>query len=185
MGCILLAILAIVPIFALNFFDKLILSEVLQSKKTYFILGVFIIITYVICGFCSFLGFIFGIFVPISGYEEPQIVSSTELVNLRDETISEGSKGVFYISIPENNSYTYYVEIDSPYTSDSQKAYKSNTISSNNVTIIEDNSYTNAKLDTYVTYGKKSFWTFAIGVKKYEYVFYVPTGTIVQNVSLG
>lgn len=37
----------------------------------------------------------------------------------------------------------------------------------------------------YVRYGKKSFWTFAVGAKKYEYIFYVPTDTIVRDVSLG
>lgn len=31
--------------------------------------------------------------------------------------------------ISGNNSYTYYVEVDSTYVSNSQKAYKSNTIS--------------------------------------------------------
>lgn len=132
----------------------------------------------------AILGISVGIFRPLSGYEEPQIDSTTKLVSLRDETISEGS-GLFYISISGNNSYTYYVEVDSPYASDSQKAYKSNTISSNNVTIIEDDSYTDAKLITYVKYGKKSFWTFAVDCKEYEYVFYVPTGTIVRDVSLG
>lgn len=131
------------------------------------------------------LGIFEGIFRPLSGYEEPQIDSTTKLVSLRDETISEGSRGLFYISISGNNSYIYYVEVDSPYASDSQKAYKSNTISSNNVTIIEDDNYIDAKLITYVRYGKKSFWTFAVDCKEYEYVFYVPTGTIVRDVSLG
>ncbi len=83
----------------------------------------------------AILGISEGIFRPLSGYEEPQIDSTTKLVSLRDETISEGS-GLFYISISGNNSYTYYVEVDSPYVSDSQKAYKSDTISSDNVTII-------------------------------------------------
>ena len=32
---------------------------------------------------------------------------------------------------------------------------------------------------------KKSFWTFAAGAKTYEYVFYVPTGTIARDVSIG
>ena len=77
------------------------------------------------------------------------------------------------------------MEVDSTYASNSQKAYKSNTISDSDVTIVEDDNYTDAKLVTYVRYGKKSFWTFAVGAKKYEYIFYVPTGTIVRDVSLG
>mgnify|MGYP006907993521 FL=1 len=131
------------------------------------------------------LGLIGGITCAVSGYGEAQIESTTELVSLRNDTVSKGTGGLFYISISGNNSYTYYVEVDSTYASNSQKAYKSNTISDSDVTIVEDDNYTDAKLVTYVRYGKKSFWTFAVGAKKYEYIFYVPTGTIVRDVSLG
>ena len=126
-----------------------------------------------------------GIIEPVSGYEEPKIASTTELVSLRDEVVSEGEGRLFYVSISGTNSYTYYVEEDSPYLSGSQKAYKSKTISNSNVTIIEDNDCVEAKLVTYVKHGKKTFWTFAAGAKKYEYVFYVPVGTIARDVSLG
>ena len=126
---------------------------------------------------------VLGIFVPISGYEEQKMVSTTELVSLRDDVTTEG--GILYVSISSTNSYTYYVEVDSPHISESQKAYKSHTISSNNVTIVEDDSYDSARLDTYVTCGKKSFWTFAAITEQYEYVFYVPTGTIARDASLG
>ena len=134
---------------------------------------------------CLIAGIALGITAPVSGYEEPKKDSTIELVSLRDDTTSEGKGSLFYVSISGTNSYTYYVEVDSPYASDSQKAYESNTISSSNVTIIEDDKYTDAKLVTYVMHGKKSFWTFAGGAEKYEYVFYVPTGTIVRDVSLG
>jgi len=130
-------------------------------------------------------GIVLGIFVPVSGYKEPEMVSTTELVSLRDDTVSEGTGRLFYVSISGTNSYTYYVEVDSNYASNSQKAYNSKTISDSNVTIVEDDSYTEAKLVTYVRHGKKSFWTFAAVAKKYEYVFYVPTGTIARDVSLG
>lgn len=116
----------------------------------------------------------FGMYSDVSGYEEPEKVSTTEIVSVRDEVISEGI-----------NSYTYYVEVDSPYASNSQKAYESKTISKNKVTIVEDDSYTEAKLVTYLRHGKKSLWTFAIRTETYEYVFYVPTGTITQDVSVG
>lgn len=134
---------------------------------------------------CFLGGIVVGIFIPVSGYEEPQQVSTTELVSLRDDTVSEGTGRLFYVSISGTNSYTYYVEVDSDYASNSQKAYKSKTISGSNITIVEDDNYTDAKLVTYVRHGKKSFWTFAAGIKKYENVFYVPTGTIARDVSLG
>ena len=134
---------------------------------------------------CVIFGIVIGIFAPVSGYGEPEVVSTTELVSLKDDTVSEGTGRLFYVSISGTNSYTYYVEVDSTYASNSQKAYKSYTISDNNVTIVEDDSYTDAKLVAYVRYGKKSFWTFAVGAKQYEYVFYVPTGTIVRDITLG
>lgn len=133
---------------------------------------------------CVITGFFSGITKPVSGYEEPQIVSTTELVSLRDNAVSVGDTRLFYVSFSGTDSYTYNVEVNSPYVSNSQKAYKSNTISGSNVTIVEDDSCTSAKLVKYVMYGKKSFWTFAAGAKKYEYVFYVPTGTIARDVSL-
>ena len=134
---------------------------------------------------CVIFGFIEGITEPVSGYKEPEVVSTIELVSLRDTTISKGTGKLFYVSISGTNSYTYYVEVESTYASNSQKAYKSITISDSNVTIVEDDYYTDAKLVTYVRHGKKSFWTFAVGAKKYEYVFYVPSGTIAQFVSIG
>ena len=133
---------------------------------------------------CVIAGFYVGIVKPVSGYGEAEVVSTTELLSLRDDTVSEGTGRLFYVSISGTNSYTYYVEVDSEYASNSQKAYKSKTISSSNVTIVEDDSYTDAKLVTYVRYGKKSFWTFAAGAKQYEYVFYVPKGTIARDVTL-
>ena len=135
--------------------------------------------------FLVIFGFYAGITEPVSGYEEPKIVSTTELISLRDETVSSGKGSLFYVTVSGKNSYTYYMEVDSDYASGSQKAYKSKTISGTNVTIVEDDSYTEANLVTYVRHGKKSFWTFAVGAKEYEYVFYVPTGTIVRDVSLG
>ena len=151
-----------------------------KNPEVYFGAGLMVIAI-----ICVISGFVAGIIEPVSGYGETQIVSTTELVSLRDDAVSEGTGRLFYVSVSGTNSYTYYVEVDSPYASNSQKAYKSNTISDSNVTIVEDNSYTDAKLVTYVRYGNKSFWTFALGAKQYEYVFYVPTGTIVRDVSLG
>ena len=80
-----------------------------------------------------------GIVEPVSGYCEPEKVSTTELISLRDDVEVEGTGRLLYVSISGTNSYTYYVEVDSPFASDSQKAYKSNTISDNNVRIKQSN----------------------------------------------
>lgn len=99
---------------------------------------------------CVIAGFYAGIAEPVSGYGEAEVISTTELVSLRDDTVSEGTGRLFYVSISGTNSYTYYVEVDSEYASNSQKAYKSKTISGSNVTIVEDDSYTDAKLVSYL-----------------------------------
>ena len=129
-------------------------------------------------------GFILGLVVPVSGFHETELTSTTKLVSLSDQTISSGS-GLIYVSISGENSYTYYVEVENQYGSDTSKAYKSKTISGSNITIIEEENYTDATLRVYETKAKRSFWTFALDSTKTEYVFFVPKGTIARNVSLG
>ncbi len=136
-----------------------------------------------ICALALFVGGVYtGIRKPVSGYEEPKLESTTELVCLRDE----GTTTPIYLSISDNNSYTYLV-VDDSYISNSQREYeyKTNTISSSNVKIIEDDNCDYARLETYVRKGKKTFWTFAAGAKQYEYVFYVPKGTSVYYAPTG
>lgn len=175
MGCIL------VGIFATALVSGVIFAYMNLSKDPVdAIIGVFGVLAFG----CFISGFAFGITEPVSGYGEPHVFSTTELVGLKSDTISEGTDRLCYVSISGTNSYTYYVEVDSAYASNSQKAYSCNTISDSNVSIVEDDNCTDAKLVTYVKYGKKSFWTFAVGAKQYDYVFYVPTGTIARDVSL-
>ena len=128
-------------------------------------------------------GILVGVFVPVSGFHEFEENSRIELISLSDQTISTG-EGLLYVSITGENSYTYYVEVDNKFGDSGTKSYKSETISGNNITIVEGDNYKGATLVTYVAEGKKSFWTFALDDAT-EYVFYVPTGTIARNVSLG
>ncbi|MBE5812825.1 MAG: hypothetical protein E7314_04140 [Clostridiales bacterium] len=131
------------------------------------------------------IGITVGVFVPVSGYEEKVSVEEIELVNLSDRTVSTGG-GVIYISVEANNSYSYYVEVESEFAEGDSKSYKNYVISGENVTIIEDDSYTTPKLVKYEGKAKRSFWTFAAFCKPdVEYVFYVPTGTVVRNISVG
>jgi hypothetical protein len=53
------------------------------------------------------------------------------------------------------------------------------------VTVVEDDSYTDAKLVIHTFKPKMTFWSFWCWDKKVEYVFYVPTGTVVRNISVG
>ena len=129
------------------------------------------------------VGIVVGIFVPVSGFHAFEETARIELVSLSDQTISTG-KGIIYVAITGENSYTYYIEVDNKFGASNTKAYKSQTITGNNITIVEGDIYEGATLVIYEAKSKKSFWTFALNTKT-EYVFYVPTGTISRNVSLG
>jgi len=125
-----------------------------------------------------------GIIVPTE-FSEPELYSTIDLVSLSDETVSSG-RGMIYVSISGANSYTYYVEVESPYGDSTSKSYKSNTISGNNITVVESDEFMDAKLAVYKSIPKKDFWSFRCFERpKYEYVFYVPKGTIDMNFHLG
>lgn len=126
-------------------------------------------------------GILLGLFLPATSYEETS--ETIELVSLTDSVASTGNGVLFYVSVDATNHYTYYTEVETKYAEGNAKAYKSYTVSGN-VVIVEDDSYTEAKLVIYKKIAKSSFWTFG-GPDEVEYVFYVPTGTVARNVSVG
>ena len=118
-------------------------------------------------------------------YEEGKKVEEFELVSLRDDVTSVSKGNRRYISIYAENSYTYYLEVELPESYGEGTPYKSYTISEKNVFIVEDDKYIdNAKLVKYVRKPVENFWTSVVLVDKEEYVFYVPTGSIVKDISL-
>ena len=126
-----------------------------------------------------------GLFVS-TGYKPKQETETIELINLSDEVSVNGEKGLFYITINSENSYTYYTQIESEFADKNSKAYVSNTISGeNNVTIVEEEECINPRLVTYVEKAKITFWSFGIGKKRVYYVFYVPQNTVIHNLELG
>ena len=137
----------------------------------------------------SILAVIAGIFAGIfvsTGYKPKQETETIKLINLSDEVSVNGAKGLFYITVNPENSYTYYTQIESEFADENSKAYVSNTISGeNNVTIIEEEKCLNPRLVTYVEKSKITFWSFGIGEKRIYYVFYVPQNTVIHNYELG
>ena len=131
---------------------------------------------------CLLVGCAMGV-LPWNGYEEMVESEVVELVSLRDDTVSEGG-GLLYVSISGENHYSYYTEVETPFATGNSKAYIGNTISGDNIIIVEDDDCSSAKLVTYSAKIKKSFWSYGKGAT-YRYVFYVPTGTIARNISLG
>jgi hypothetical protein len=98
-----------------------------------------------------------GIFAPVGGYKES--TKTIELISLNDGVASTGNGGMFYVSISVDNHYTYYTEVDSKYAEGSAKAYKSYVVAGN-VTVVEDDSYTDAKLVIHTFKPKMTFWSF-------------------------
>jgi len=135
----------------------------------------------------------FGLIIGIYGsiidsidwkYEEGQKVEEYEIVSLREEITSVGEGNRKYISIYAENSYTYYLETELPSSYGEGTPYEPFTISGEKVFIVEDDKYiNNAKLIKYVCKPKNRFWNSGIKFSKVEYVFYVPAGSIVKNIS--
>jgi len=143
----------------------------------------------VIIAIILIFGLIIGIYCAIIDsidwkYEEGQKVEEYELVSLREEITSVGEGTRKYVSIYAENSYTYYLEVELPASYGEGTPYESYTVSGENVFIMEDDAYiNNAKLVKYVCKPKNRFWNSGIVSNKEEYVFYVPTGSIVKNIS--
>lgn len=116
-----------------------------------------------------------------------EFVGQTELVSLSDGMSVSGRGGLFYVRVDSKNSYSYYYEVDSDYKQTAQdKSYKQGNVTGNDVIIIE---YENMEAEiptlyVYHTGHVGNFWTFSIGSDKYEYVFRVPKGTILQQFQL-
>ena len=56
-----------------------------------------------------------GLFYPIKGYTDWQLVKETELVTLSNSVASQGSGRMFYVSISADNVYSYRYEIESEF----------------------------------------------------------------------
>lgn len=125
---------------------------------------------------------VLGLFLPISGYKDWELMKETELVSLSN-SLASGSNGFVYVSLTADNAYTYRYEIDSDFGTTTSKEYKTKTLVNENVEEIEDPNCTSPVIREYSQKAKPSIWTFALG-QDYKYVFYVPEGTISKDVKL-
>jgi len=115
-----------------------------------------------------------------------ELASQTELVSLTDGISSSGTGGLFYVRVNADNSYSYYYEVDSEYKQSPQdKSYKQGIVTGEDVIIIEcENAEEEVPaLYVYHTGTADTFWTIG-NQDKYEYVFRVPKGTILQQFQL-
>ena len=130
-----------------------------------------------------FVSLTLGLFVPIQGYsDKAELISETKLVTLSNQVVSEGHGGLFYVSVSANNIYTFRYEVDDKYEI-SGKSYKVGLLDGN-VTEVESKNCKVPVLKEYKRKAKKGLFTFAFFQNRKEYVFYVPEGSIVKEVSL-
>ena len=125
-----------------------------------------------------------GIFYPVKGYTDWELVNETKLVTLSNSVSSQGSGTMLYVSISADNVYSYRYEIDSEFKAEGAKSYKVDTISGSDIEEIEDANCTEAKLQEYHRKGKLSIWSFALLGYETKYVFLVPEGTISREIAL-
>ena len=127
---------------------------------------------------------VIGLFYPIKGYTDWQLVKETELVTLSNSVASQGSGRMFYVSISADNVYSYRYEIESEFKTEGSKSYKVDTVSGDNVEEIEEANSSKAILQEYHRKGKMSIWSFAFLSDETRYVFRVPKGTISREIAL-
>lgn len=121
------------------------------------------------------------LFVPVAGFNEPELVEEIELVSLNNSVASEGIGGLFYVSVTAENVYSYRVEVTNTSKKEG-KMYELKTVKGN-VKELETDT-TKAVLRVYKAKPKRWLWTFAIGTNKTSYVFEVPYGSINHEITL-
>lgn len=127
---------------------------------------------------------VIGLFYPVKGYTDWQLVKETELVTLSNSVSSQGIGRMFYVSISADNVYSYRYEIESEFKTEGSKSYKVDTVSGDNIEEIEEPNSSKAILQEYHRKGKMSIWSFAFFSDETRYVFRVPKGTISREVAL-
>lgn len=126
-----------------------------------------------------------GIITPLCinlGYNEKQLETKVQLVSLGTDITSTGSGNRRYVTISGEKVYTYRYEVENT-TELSGTMYKTDTISGN-VEEIESAECNTPMLYIYVEKSKNSMWFSVYTQDRYSYVFYVPEGTIVRDVTL-
>lgn len=142
-----------------------------------FLSGVIVVLAIV----CIGVGIVEGVYgyVTVDKYEEVEMLT-IELVKVRDHELLKDGRA-FYVLQSDRNTYTYYTKLDLYCIPGNTRAYMDNKISSSNVRVVEDDIYTNGRLVVYTQKPEKSFWTFAVGREKIQYVFYIPIETIIRE----
>ena len=130
----------------------------------------------------SLLGGIITPFCIDLGYNEKQLETKVQLVSLGTDVTSVGTGNKRYVTISGEKIYTCRYEVENT-TELEGSMYKTATISGN-VQEIESEACKTPMLYVYVEKTKNSWWFSANTQDRHTYVFYVPEGTIIRNITL-
>ena len=132
---------------------------------------------------CIFAGCILiGLFWPTK-FGEWELVNEANLISLSGETEIEAGEEPLYASVDEENVYTYRHEISSEFGTETSTEYEADTVSGD-VIESEDPNCKSPVLLEYKRKAKPTIWTFGVWASETKYVFYVPEGTIQDQVKL-
>ena len=158
---IIIGVLAAIGLFSLaNRFDD----------EAVFYLGVFVFIA----------ALAIGLVVPVTGYTEWEQTKEEELVSLSTDIATSGN----WYAVRSDSIYSYRVQVKSEFGTNSSKEYELRTCAAKKVVEVEDPNITTPVLKVYKREGKGNFISFAFWTGEEKYVFYVPSGTIKQNLNL-
>ncbi len=117
---------------------------------------------------------IVGLFLPISGYTDWQLVEEKELVSFSNQ--NETDENAFIIR--NQDAYLYRIE-NEPIDNDSLKSYSTVNLDENELFRIDyTDTCTKPVVKIYQRKGKMSLLTFALGTTQKCYVFNVPNDSI-------
>lgn len=131
---------------------------------------------------CSIVLIPVALFAPVAGFEEMQCVEEIELLPLRDME-KEGTWYLYYEGETFSNGarYTYAFDNRTQYNLEGE-AYHEKTISPSRIgKIYESEECTRPVLKKFVTKGKASIFSFAIGCEETETILFIPQGTILEK----
>ena len=128
------------------------------------------------------MGVLLGILGPIGNeYQPTEFNETVELKILPNYTSEEGP---VYLSISASSGNTIYcTQATSEFVEENEEAYDYNKMYG--AIIIEEDNCEKPRLVKYASKLKPTFWSFNIAADlKYEFVFYVPKGSVVYDISV-
>ena len=118
------------------------------------------------------LGVLFGMFIPLKGYEEPQLISTTEATCISYE---EEDIFVFY----DNETVLFYKKYEVINIDGKEYEMKPQILLRDQIEIIPEKDCKMPRIEKYLIKGKSSYpWGVATQMDKTMYKIYVPEGTI-------